>query len=185
MIITCEKCKSRYRLDEHRIEKSVFKVKCTRCHHSFVVYKPPPGDESPVLLRPEEAAKKRPPAPPTCRVVCICNQKGGVAKTTTCMNLANSLAHAKKRVLLIDFDVQANLSMLFGRRNLTSFFEALNSDGGDLSKAIVRAYDNLWLLPSNSRMALASKKYLNEPNFEYLLPERLVKVKKGFRLYSY
>lgn len=180
MIVTCEKCKSRYRLDERRIEKPAFNVKCSNCEHSFVVYKTAQLDESCYLLRPEASATKQTPAPPACRVLCVCNQKGGVAKTSTCLNLAGSLSLQNKRVLLIDFDVQANLSLLLGHRNVTSFFEALNTDGGDLSKAIIKANHNFWLLPSNSRMALASKKYLNEPNFEYLLRERLAKIKKVF-----
>ena len=180
MIIICKKCKSRYQFDEKRIDKPAFNVKCTRCNHSFVVYKTPQRDDSIHLLRPAAAVQTKSPPPPHCRVVCVCNQKGGVAKTSTSLNLAGSLSLLKKRVLLIDFDVQANLSLLLGHRNVTSFFEALNADGGDLSEAIIKADHNLWLLPSNSRMALASKKYLNEPNFEYLLRERLAKIKRVF-----
>ncbi len=176
MIVTCEKCKSRYTLDASRIKDSVFRAECSHCHHIFTVHKTPLHEQSPYLLRPE--AKK--PAPRQCRVVCVCNQKGGVAKTSTCLNLGGALSQLKKRVLLIDFDVQANLSMLLGYRNVSSFFEALDSGDGELSKAIIKANYNLWLLPSNSRMALASKKYLNQPNFEYLLRKRLGKIKKVF-----
>ena len=49
-----------------------------------------------------------------CRVICIANQKGGVAKTTTTMNLAAALAEQGKRVLCVDLDPQSNLTMSFG-----------------------------------------------------------------------
>lgn len=50
----------------------------------------------------------------TCRVISIANQKGGVAKTTTTMNLGAALAEQGYRVLLIDLDPQSNLTMSFG-----------------------------------------------------------------------
>ena len=49
-----------------------------------------------------------------CKIITIANQKGGTAKTTTARNLGNALADMEKRVLLVDFDPQSNLSMSFG-----------------------------------------------------------------------
>ena len=77
-------------------------------------------------------------------------------------------------MLLVDFDVQANLTMLLGFRKTQSFYEVLISGMKDISKAVVQTkYPNLSLLPANSRMALLKKKYLNQHNFEYLLQDRL------------
>lgn len=50
----------------------------------------------------------------SCKIIAIANQKGGTGKTTTACNMGNALACAGKRVLLVDFDPQANLTMSFG-----------------------------------------------------------------------
>jgi len=177
MIIICDKCETRYRLEENRTRKSVFKVKCSHCNHVFTAYKSPPSDSSPYVLTNASTEK---PDVQECRIICVCNQKGGVAKTSTVMNLGGSLHMMGKRVLMVDFDVQANLSMLMGCKNARSFFEVIDSDNEELSKAIVKTKSGVWLLPSNSRMALAAKKYINMKNFEYLLREKLEKIKQVF-----
>jgi len=180
MLISCDKCKTRYRVDDSVFNKPSLKVKCSRCDHVFVAYKTPAQDVSPYLLKDNETDAKKKQAVHGCTIICVCNQKGGVAKTSTCLNLASSLSAQKKNVLLIDFDVQANLSLLLGCKNKKSFFEAMDADDGDLTKAIIKTRHDLWLLPSNSRMALASKKYINLEKFEYLLREKLERIKKVF-----
>ena len=172
MFISCDKCKTKYKVDDSVFKKPTLRVKCSKCKHVFTAYKTPQKqDEVPYELK---------AAAPECKIVCVCNQKGGVAKTSTCLNLASSLSAKGKRVLLIDFDVQANLSLLLRCKNKKSFFEAMDADDGDLTKAIIKTKHGIWLLPSNSRMALASKKYLNQENFEYLLREKLARIKKVF-----
>ena len=177
MFISCDKCNTKYKVDESVFKKPSLRVKCSKCKHVFTAYKTPPlQDDAPFVLEDSGAAEKA----PECKIICICNQKGGVAKTSTCLNLASSLSAKGKRVLLIDFDVQANLSLLLRCKNKKSFFEVMDTDDGDLTKAIIKTKHGIWLLPSNSRMALASKKYLNQENFEYLLREKLGRIKKVF-----
>jgi len=179
MFINCEECNTKYKLDESVFKKPSLTVKCSRCKHVFTAYKTPTQDVSPYVLE-SSASKPNDHAVQECKIICVCNQKGGVAKTSTCLNLASSLSALNKRVLLIDFDVQSNLSLLLGCKNEKSFFEAMDTDGGDLTKAIIKTKHDIWLLPSNSRMALASKKYINQQDFEYLLREKLARIKKVF-----
>src|SRR5438477_11741166 len=71
------------------------------------------------------AAKK---APKPCAVICVLNQKGGVGKTTTAVNLAASVAAAERRTLLVDMDPQGNASSGLGVRPRTverSMYDAL------------------------------------------------------------
>jgi chromosome partitioning protein len=168
MIIQCEQCNSRYELDVSRISKPEFKVRCANCNHAFMVRKKlePDGE----LLRAEKTG-----AAATRQVIAISNQKGGVAKTSTCLNLGMALAQLGKKVLLVDFDVQANLTTSLGfSSNSISFFDILQGGGDNPSPYIHETrYANLSLLPSNSRMALLTKHYMYRPNFEFLLRDRL------------
>ena len=181
MIITCGKCRAKYRLDDNAIQKEQFKVRCSKCDHSFIVKKPSPESERPphVIQREREAAKKVYPDNPNCRVITICNQKGGVAKTTTCLNLAASLVQLNKRVLVVDFDIQSNLTLLLGHNDARSFFDVIHSKGEALSNYIVATKYDFSLLPSNNKMALLSKNLPNE-NFEYMLRDKLREVKANF-----
>ena len=173
MIITCEKCKTRYKIADDIIDKDAFRVRCYKCNHSFMAYKPSRKEAS--LLLQDEVK------PDYNKIIAISNQKGGVAKTSTCLNLGVALAQLNKRVLLVDFDVQANLTILLGFRKTKSFYEILEAKTKDLKRAIEKTrYPNLDLLPSNSKMALLKMKYLNKDRFEYLLRDRLDLIKDNY-----
>ena len=90
------------------------------------------------------------------KVYAFANQKGGVGKTTTAVNLAACLAEAGERALVIDLDPQANATSGLGMRaNGTSSYDLL--DGAPLADLIKpTAFDNLFLVPSKPELAGAA-----------------------------
>jgi chromosome partitioning protein len=173
MIITCEKCRTKYRIADDILDKPELKVRCHKCSHRFVVRRAAAAEDA-FLLQDELH-------PDFSRVIAISNQKGGVAKTTTCLNLGAALAKMGKRVLLIDFDVQANLTILLGFRKTKSFYEVLTGGVKHIGEAVLKTrYPNLSLLPSSSKMALLKKKYLCQHNFEYLLRDKLKAIQDSY-----
>ena len=108
------------------------------------------------------------------KTIAVVNQKGGVGKTTTCVNLAAALQAAGKRVLVCDFDPQGNATSGFGVDKTTvspSIYEVL-IDGADPKRAIV---STPWadVLPSNKALAGATVELIALERREYRLKDAL------------
>ncbi|SFC85297.1 ParA family protein [Butyrivibrio sp. YAB3001] len=117
------------------------------------------------------------------RVIAIANQKGGVGKTTTSINLSASLAEKGKRVLVIDTDPQGNTTSGLGldKNELENTIYELMIGECTIQEAIVKnVTDRLDIIPSNVNLAAVEIELIDAEQKEYILKNALSKVKDKY-----
>ena len=121
------------------------------------------------------------------RVICFANNKGGSGKSTTCSNVGYALAQAGRRVLLIDGDMQMNLSLsLFDEDTVLGFaqgdknlYEGIRRQD-DLAEYIVHTpYEGLDLIPSSTLMSSIEYELFTKWQREYILKKGLKKIRES------
>lgn len=126
--------------------------------------------------------EKKDGEPNVAKIIAIANQKGGVGKTTTSVNLSACLAALKKRVLLIDSDPQGNATSGYGinKSDLSMSIYQVIIDGKDIQEAIQTTDYGIDLLPANIELAGAEVELVAAISRETRLKRAIDKIKDQY-----
>jgi len=120
------------------------------------------------------------------RIIAVANQKGGVGKTTTSINLSSALAEEGKRVLVIDTDPQGNTTSGFGLDKNTiedTIYELMIGECNIeecIRKNIMEDLPGIDIIPANINLSAAEIELIDVPKKEYILKEEVEKIKDDY-----
>lgn len=117
------------------------------------------------------------------KIVSICNQKGGVSKTTTAINISSCLAELGKRVLVVDMDPQYNLTSGFGfdSTGKNTIHQCLLNDDIKITDVIYKTdFDNIDIIPANLGLANAEVELASAFSREQILNDKFSQVQLDY-----